>query len=353
MVSGQPHVVWIDNFSKMFRMKLATMSKKNLQDALWTGIALRQYMGPPVDMSVVTKRGFNVSAMPDDPFVLIPQMLDRLCTISAADDRGTMPHLYDSSYLIKWGVNSVPVTPMRRNLPALVLKAMVATPDRLDNFYPQGLMEHNVGSNIGLGIVVDKFLKAHGHREATPPKKYLAFTVDVNIFDRMIKVALYTPGCCDNHPPHQMMYDLSGGGAKFRMYTSVNLAWWHSYKHAVAKIWKAFANTIWAPLWHRLYPGSKFPAKAQGPQEASMHLLYMSRAYPMFRGALEEALLDPAVKAPGKAMLRNIQFLLEYAIPVVSQCDSVYIYLCDPPLSDPTRVSLPCLRDEVVRLYLS
>ena len=188
-----PHVVWLDNFSKMFRMKLANISRKNLQDALWTGVALRQYMGPAVSMSVVTRRGFDVSAMPDDPFELMPQMVTRLLEVSAADDRGTMPHLFDSSYLTKWGVNAVPVVPMRENLPADVLRAVQTTPDRLDNFYPEGLLAHNIGSNFGLCTVMDKVLTDAGHRKVTPPKTYMAFTVDINIFDRMIKVALCTP----------------------------------------------------------------------------------------------------------------------------------------------------------------
>ena len=54
---------------------------------------------------------------------------------------------------------------------------------------------------------------------------------------------------------------MSGGGVKLRTFTSVNLAWWHSFKHGVGSIWKAYANTIWAPLWQRLYPGTLFYAK--------------------------------------------------------------------------------------------
>jgi hypothetical protein len=114
-----------------------------------------------------------------------------------------------------------------------------------------------------------------------------------------------------------MMYDMSGGGVKLRTYVSVNLAWWHSFKHGVASIWRSYAKTIWAPLWHRLYPGSTFYAKARSPQEATMHLLYMARAYKTFRPRLMAALLNPDVSEAGKAMLNNILFLNEYAIPAV------------------------------------
>ena len=110
---------------------------------------------------------------------------------------------------------------------------------------------------------------------------------------------------------------MSGGGVKLRTFTSVNLAWWHSFKHGVGSIWKAYANTIWAPLWQRLYPGTLFYAKARSPQEGSMHLVYMLKAYPAFRKPLKEALVNPDISKAGMSMLHNIQFLCEFAIPVV------------------------------------
>jgi hypothetical protein len=115
-----------------------------------------------------------------------------------------------------------------------------------------------------------------------------------------------------------MMYDMSGGGIHLRTFTSVGLAWWHSYKHAVGSIWKAFANTIWAPLWHRLYPGAKFYAKTRSPQEPSMHFLYMMKVYHLFKEDLLAALADPGVSKDGRALLENIKFLCEFALPVVT-----------------------------------
>ena len=86
----------------------------------------------------------------------------------------------------------------------------------------------------------------------------------------------------------QMMYDKSGGGSSLRKYLSCNLADWHSYKQATKMIWKGFANTIWARLWHRMYPGSKFNVINPSPQEAAMHMVYMARAYPSCKTELEE-----------------------------------------------------------------
>ena len=114
-----------------------------------------------------------------------------------------------------------------------------------------------------------------------------------------------------------MMYDKSGGGSELRKYLSCNLAYWHSYKQATKMIWKAFANTIWARMWHRMYPGSKFKVINPSPQEAAMHMVYMARAYPYFKSELEAAITEGSADVAGKAMLLNIQFLCELAIPSV------------------------------------
>ena len=116
----------------------------------------------------------------------------------------------------------------------------------------------------------------------------------------------------------QMMYDKSGGGSALRKYLSCNLAYWHSFKQATKMIWKGFANTIWARMWHRMYPGSKFNVINPSPQEAAMHMVYMARAYPVFKTELEAAITEGSADEAGKAMLLNIQFLCEFAIPAVS-----------------------------------
>ena len=53
-----------------------------------------------------------------------------------------------------------------------------------------------------------------------------------------------------------------------------------------------------------------------------MHFLFMARAYPSFKDDLDEALEDNQVGAVGKAMLKNIKFLCEFAIPTVRTHDA-------------------------------
>ena len=113
------------------------------------------------------------------------------------------------------------------------------------------------------------------------------------------------------------MYDKSGGGQEMRKYMSINLAWWHNFKQVTKTIWRAFANTIWAPMWHRLYPSSKFSPNPHSPQEPALDFLFMARAYPSFKNDLNEALEDNQVGKVGKSMLQNIKFLCEFAIPTV------------------------------------
>ena len=48
-----------------------------------------------------------------------------------------------------------------------------------------------------------------------------------------------------------------------------------------------------------------------------MHMVYMARAYPFFKTELEAAITEGSADDAGKAMLLNIQFLCEFAIPAV------------------------------------
>jgi hypothetical protein len=52
----------------------------------------------------------------------------------------------------------------------------------------------------------------------------------------------------------------------------------------------------------------------------------MARAYPSFKDELNEALADNQVGTVGKAMLQNIKFLCEFAIPAVSHMRVMHIW---------------------------
>ena len=164
------------------------MDRAMLADALWTGVAIRKYAGSvPVDMRCVHFGGYFVPAMPINPWSKVRDvltMLDMLCTTG-----GNMSMLFEGSKMHVWGVSTIPITPATHNLPAEVQTRLATTPTRLHNFYPKGLLPHNVGSNEGLAKVIRIQLQDMGlEPPGAPPTKYSAMLSDINIFDRVIKV---------------------------------------------------------------------------------------------------------------------------------------------------------------------
>ena len=67
-----------------------------------------------------------------------------------------------------------------------MLTQLATTPTRLHNFYPKGLLPHNIGSNEGLAKVIRIQLQDMG---LEPPQQVQRMLSDINIFDRVIKVA--------------------------------------------------------------------------------------------------------------------------------------------------------------------
>ena len=59
------HVTRWDNFSKLYRVRLADTARALLKDALWTGVAIRQYAGSaPVDMRCTSEATSCRSCLP-------------------------------------------------------------------------------------------------------------------------------------------------------------------------------------------------------------------------------------------------------------------------------------------------
>ena len=70
------HVTWWDNFCKPYRVRMADTARVMLKDALWTGVAIRQYAGSvPVDMRCVHFGGYFVPAMPTNPWSKVKDVL--------------------------------------------------------------------------------------------------------------------------------------------------------------------------------------------------------------------------------------------------------------------------------------
>jgi len=115
----------------------------------------------------------------------------------------------------------------------------------------------------------------------------------------------------------QMMYDPSDGLKRFRKFNGVNLAWWHSFKYGANVIWKEFANEVWGPLWHFLYPAHSFFKKTGKLSATLVHMLYVHMAYPSIEAQLDKLLEDDRISTAAMVMAQDLSFLMKVAIPVV------------------------------------
>ena len=115
----------------------------------------------------------------------------------------------------------------------------------------------------------------------------------------------------------QLCYDITNGGATFRKFNGINLAWWHSYKHVSLKVWDIFARDYLAPWWHRLYPGGQFHCKPSSFASVRTHMVMLSLAYPHIKPRLEKALQQASIIKRFKVALSDLEFLFEFALPTV------------------------------------
>ncbi len=119
------------------------------------------------------------------------------------------------------------------------------------------------------------------------------------------------------------MYDNSNSGLQFRKFTSLSLAWWHSYKWVSKQLFKVFSADFLAPYYHHLFPTQAFHVDKLSLNGVSTYTTYMRLAYPAFRNRLSESLKTPNMSFRQKTILRNLQDIFECYIPVVCN-ENVY-----------------------------
>ena len=96
------------------------------------------------------------------------------------------------------------------------------------------------------------------------------------------------------------------------------LAYWHTLKHAVHKVWKCFALELWAPMWHNLYPSGLFLIKGKHPGDELLHMIYAANAYHEIKANLYDMLAeDGLLSETNSMMVKDLIFLFEFAIPAV------------------------------------
>ena len=100
------HVLWVDNFSKVFRKSIPTSSTGTYNSCLWTGYAAFVVDDDRVKTSILKNhRGQIVQGMPTDPCDAerVSQVIDGLQYVHA-----DMRSYYDGSTVKRFDVRNVP-----------------------------------------------------------------------------------------------------------------------------------------------------------------------------------------------------------------------------------------------------
>ena len=181
-VQSGPHVIWIDNFSKILSRAIPSEQKGLYTSALWTGVAAFSGNTADIDDSVrVDNQGDIVPAMPDN----LLQYKDAV----ASGVRATMrkgQFLYTDSLCNQYDVRTIPPKMDCKRFPALcgVVDDGSST---LNSVHPVDMLPQNIGSNRGLISIIRSFYENY-KMDTEDCDRYLTINADENIFWRILKV---------------------------------------------------------------------------------------------------------------------------------------------------------------------
>lgn len=180
------HLVWLDNFSNLFRQTLPDAFNGFFKECLWSvGAALKL---PGIEASLLKlkkENGVTVPGMP--PQILSVQQVKMFLEMFERVNSDFGVDLFEGSICVKLRVNTVPLKPEvnPESFPALK-KNLLSRNETLQHFHPLGLFEMNPASNDGLYALFGKFFGDGGLARSD---RYLNVLCDVNLFNRMIKVS--------------------------------------------------------------------------------------------------------------------------------------------------------------------
>jgi hypothetical protein len=117
-------------------------------------------------------------------------------------------------------------------------------------------------------------------------------------------------------------------------YVSTWLSFWHSYKNMSERIWKTYFDSIFGPMFHDMFPGSKVFNEPK-LRLITLHFQQVMLAYPKFKKELDTALADDTIPARRKVHLQNFKDLCDFFIPAVHAdvnvlclCSSLFWWIC-------------------------
>lgn len=185
VIKDQPHIQWIDNFSKIYFSKVPNVQQGTFKDALWTGIANKKYTGPnDIDLAVVRDDNNNVIHGMPSHYALWENLGALYSEFKETDGEG-MEYL-QHSWVEKLDVDNVPLRPevSKSRYPRLHA-SLLKSVSSLDHMIPEKLKKDNIGSNIGLFKVLRSILD---DVEGARVKRYRVVLSDIDIYWRIMKV---------------------------------------------------------------------------------------------------------------------------------------------------------------------
>lgn len=164
------------------------MDKETFQKLLWSGIAVKRFAFPDQVSDAIMRdgAGYIIPGVATKPFAYVTQLLSLLFKMTQ-DAEGEPLMLSSKSLMLQWDAHTVPLQPVVRKMHSSLRPAVEAANDRMANFYPVGLCKENIGSNVGLSKIMRRFyIERQMHEHVC--NRYTTFSVDVNIYDRVLKV---------------------------------------------------------------------------------------------------------------------------------------------------------------------
>lgn len=183
-------VLWMDNYSHIYRIQHLIRKTGPYRSCLWAGEAVHQYHCPdhPVSLNYISDPRTNrrVLAMPPDLF----HELDSIkITLARRDGEGN--RYYDSSLCVKYKVNNVPLKPeVNPEVNPQLAELLAEGRDGLKYFHPMHIYQLNPGSDVGL----HRYAAGIAYRiknVAEMKNRYIPLKVDSNIFYRWLPVRLH------------------------------------------------------------------------------------------------------------------------------------------------------------------
>jgi hypothetical protein len=196
------YVTWWDNFSKIYGTRSPTLASGAWRDCLWTGIAvkkMRQLADDEVETCMDLLRTLApaptlIPAMPDD--LLAEELVEANMATFKAIGEEAVSYYHQRACLVKrHKINNIPLKAVIKESADPVLYAKLKnlpSVDGVSEFFPSEIKTHNIGSNEGLLRLMRELYeeKKMGGNNDEGPQRYEVLNVDMNIFNRCLKVTI-------------------------------------------------------------------------------------------------------------------------------------------------------------------